>query len=362
MRTLALAMKSQDNNLTLLRLVAALAVMYYHCYPLALGRKAHDPISAWLLESVNIGLGGLAVGLFFAVSGFLVTASYANRDSLFAFVEARALRIFPGLLVAVLFCVLLVGPLVTKLQLDDYFSNDRTWRFLATNTALIFGVQYRLPGVFEDNPFDYAVNGSLWSLPVEVWMYSWVAIVGALGVLKERSVFNGVFIIGLLVYLAAPENFPITQVDGSIRNPLFFLIGSFFYVNRRYIPLNLPVLLVISLVMLTWKHFGRIETIPMTIYIAYLIFFVAYFPPLVVLPAGRFDDISFGVYIYAFPVQQMIAHYITGVSPIGMFAVALLVTLALALASWRIVEQPALRLKGRMPMGRRFLDPRASGL
>lgn len=362
MRTLAQATESQDNNLTLLRLVAALAVLYYHCYPLAIGRNAHDPISFWLFENVKIGLGGLAVGLFFAVSGFLVTASYVNRDSIFAFVEARALRIFPGLFVAVLFCVLLVGPLATTLQLGDYFSDARTWRFLASNTALIYGIQYRLPGVFEGNPFGPAVNGSLWSLPVEVWMYSWVAIVGALGVLKQRSVFNGVFFIGVLVYLAAPERFPITQVDGSIRNPLFFLIGSFFYVNRHYLPLNFPALLIVSLAMLVWQYFGSAGIVSVTIYISYLIFYVAYFPPLFALRAGRFGDISFGIYIYAFPVQQIIAHYFIEVSPMNMFALSLPVTLVLAFGSWWLIEKPALRLKGKIPIGRRFLDSRVTGL
>jgi peptidoglycan/LPS O-acetylase OafA/YrhL len=147
-KSLSLAFDLPENNFTLLRLIAAISVLYYHCYPLALGRGAHDPITTLMQKYAGIGLGGLAVGSFFLISGFLVTASFVNRQNLLAFVEARALRIFPGLLVAVLFCVLIVGPLSTSLPLVDYLSNNRSWSFLAKNSTLIFGIQYDLPGVF----------------------------------------------------------------------------------------------------------------------------------------------------------------------------------------------------------------------
>ena len=357
METLGQKFTSPANNFTLLRLIAALAVLVYHCYPLAAGSETHDRLSLYLWKTIGMGLGDLAVGTFFAVSGFLVTASYANRDNLFAFVEARALRIFPGLLAAALFCVLVVGPLVTTLPLSEYFSNPRTWSFLKHNATLVFGIQFDLPGVFQTLPFPGAVNGSLWTLPIELWMYMWVAIIGALGVIKNRSAFNGVIFVSLLIYMSSPDNFPVTQVNGLVQNPLFFAIGGFFYVNRDFIPLNPAMLIAFILFMALVPGAGANQAL-VCLFISYLIFFIVFFPPLYAIPTDRLGDISYGVYIYAFPVQQLIAHFYTGVSPIAMLAISLPVVIGMAYLSWRVVERPALRLKGRIPLGRRFLDPR----
>lgn len=357
MRTLGQAFQMPHNHFTALRLAAAVAVLYYHCYPLASGSGSHDPLSVMLWKGAGIGLGGLAVGAFFAISGFLVTASFAHRQNLFAFIEARALRIFPGLIVALLFCVLVVGPLATSLPLTEYLSNELTWRFLAKNVTLVTGLQFSLPGVFKATPWVNAVNGSLWTLPVEIWMYMWVAIIGALGLLKERPLFNGVVFVSALVYLVSPETFPITRVDGSVRNPLFFVIGAFFYVNRDFIPLNWPMLIGATLVLALLPK-GSAGVMLTTLYITYVIFFLTFSPRLNTKAVDRVGDLSYGAYIYAFPVQQLVAYYVDKVSPLGMFIISLPTVLMLAYVSWRLVEKPALGFKGRIPMGRRYLDPR----
>lgn len=357
MRTLGQSFESPANNFTLLRLVAAVAVLYYHCYHLSIGRGSHDPLTVEMQKFLGIGLGGLAVGTFFLISGFLVAASYTNRQNIFAFAEARFLRIFPGLIIAALFCVLVVGPLATTLPISDYFSSDRTWRFLVRNATLVFGIQYDLPGVFKSNPWPKGVNGSLWTLPIEIWMYMWVTIVGALGIFKDRTVFNGVFFVSVLVYMASPETFPITNIAGGFRNPLFFVIGVFIFVNRYYLPLNFPTLIGFSLLLLLMPTTGITMAVN-SVFISYAIFFIAFLPSLNAIKIDQFGDLSYGIYIYAFPVQQLTAQFIVGITPTYMLATTLPVVTMLAFMSWRFIEKPALTLKGKMPMGRRYLDPR----
>jgi peptidoglycan/LPS O-acetylase OafA/YrhL len=357
MKTLGQCFESSQNNFTLLRLLAAIAVLYYHCYPLSLGRGAHDPISEILIRKASIGLGGLSVGAFFLVSGFLVTSSYINRSSIFAFIESRVLRIFPALIVAVLFCAFIIGPLVTSLDLHGYISNERVWRYILKNSIMVTGIQYDLPGVFLDNPWKIGVNGSLWTLPVEVWMYMWVSVVGAFGILKKRAVFNAVVFVSFLIYCSSPDSFLITKVDGSVRNPLFFVIGAFFFVNRDYIPINTVALLVLTACVILFRN-SEYGFFLYTLYISYFIFYIAFLEALNKFNPDKIGDLSYGVYIFAFPVQQVAANYITGISPVSMMAVTLPVVLCLAYFSWTFVERPALRLKGRMPLGKRFLDPR----
>jgi len=252
MITIGDAFNTRNNNFTALRLMAAVAVLYYHCYPIALGKGAHDPLTSFLLANWGMGVGGLAVGLFFVISGFLVTASFMNRQDIFAFVEARMLRVLPGLLVALLFCAFIIGPVFTTMPAIEYLWHERTWHFVYHNVALLFGIQYQLPGVFQGNLL-HGVNGSLWTLPVELVMYIWVALLGILGALGQRAVFN-VFVV-IICLMALQENTsPVLSVDGSMMNPLFFLIGAFFYVNRGSIPLNLPMLLFLLFMLVVMKN------------------------------------------------------------------------------------------------------------
>jgi peptidoglycan/LPS O-acetylase OafA/YrhL len=357
MYTLGQAYKLPSNNLTLLRLAASVTVLWFHCYPLALGRGNIDPFSMLLIKSAGIGLGGLAVGAFFVISGFLVTASFDHRKSLFVFIVSRALRIFPGLFVSILFVALIVGPLVTNLPIIEYFSSDRIWRFIARNTTLAFGIQYDLPGAFKTNPWPSGVNGSLWMLPVLLYMYMWVAIVGVLGIVYKRSVFNGVFLVSILTYVAAPDSFPVTMVNGSVRNPLFFAIGSFLYVNRNYIPLNFPVLMGFTILIYLCPKTNLSFAIS-TLYITYVIFFIAFLSFLNYLNVDRMGDFSYGIYIYSFPIQQVVAYFILDISPIEMFLIVLPIVTLIGFLSWRFIEKPVLALKRKLLMGRRYFNPR----
>jgi len=349
---------SRGNNFTLIRFLAAYAVLFAHSYVLATGHVGQDPFTQAILGWWGQGLGTFAIVIFFVISGFLVGASYIHRDNLFSFFEARFLRIFPALFVAVTLCAFVVGAWVTTLSLDDYFSHEGTWSFLWHNITLLGGIHFRLPGVFLDNPWPGGVNGSLWTLPIELYMYCMVMLIGALGVLKHRSSFN-VFAIMLCVALFGLQQ-GWAQVDGiPVKNAglmMAYIAGVFFYVNRALISLNIPVFIFL-VALLFLLHGTIVWSVVQAFGVAYIILFFALHPQVRLPNLDKWGDYSYGVYIYAFPVQQLVAKYLT-TSPIEMLLYSTLITFPLAVLSWKYVEKPALKLKGKIPMGRKWLDPR----
>lgn len=358
-------MKIQDyligrtNNFTLMRFFAALVVLYGHSYVLSLGLKGgEDPISNILIRTWGESLPSLSVDLFFVTSGFLVCASYIQRKCLVAFIEARFLRIFPALIIAVMFCIFIVGAFTTTDSLSKYFLSTSTWSFFKHNAFLITGIQYDLPSVFLNNPYPISVNGSLWTLPVEVWMYFWVAVLGSLSLLKDEKIFNLFFIVSCLMYTQSENNgFFIAHELRHAHLALLFILGAFFYVNRAILSLDYATLAALcTLVYLTKDyHFSLFVK---SICFSYFVLLLALHPKLQLPPIDRWGDISYGLYIYAFPVQQTIAYLIPDIQPLVMFILSTVITVVLAMLSWHLIEKPALLLKGKLKIGWYYSDPR----
>src|SRR5947199_1319265 len=159
----------RHNNFDLLRLLAALSVIFSHAFLLAENSQDHDPLMILTGGQAIFGLAGVFV--FFTISGYLISQSFDATPSPFVFLEKRALRIFPGLFGCLIVCVLAIGPLVTNLPMSEYLAKPETWLFLLHNAAL--DIHYnRLPGVvFWAGNIGGIVNGPLWSLPCEALLY-----------------------------------------------------------------------------------------------------------------------------------------------------------------------------------------------
>ena len=149
------------NSLDLLRLVAATLVLYSHQHVLT--GLAEPSFFGWNT------FGGAGVTIFFFLSGLLVWSSWERDPDARRFFMRRSLRIFPALWVVVLASVFLLGPALSSLSVPEYFSASATWRYLSTAILVVHNF---LPGVFIDNPYPLAVNGSLWTLPVEFLCYA----------------------------------------------------------------------------------------------------------------------------------------------------------------------------------------------
>lgn len=329
---------TRDNNFDFLRLMAAWAVLVSHSFALV-GRP--EP-----LHQFNSTLGNVGVLVFFAVSGLLIRRSWDYDPSPRDFWAKRALRLLPALATIGVVTAFVLGPLVTTRSVGAYFSSPETWVYPLRITALFpFGAG--LPGVFEDNLYSGAVNGPLWSLPVEVFAYACLALMGTVGALVSRRLVLAV----ALVSLAWAAVWVPTTSDslGSIYVLSAFAVGSAAFSYSEKIRLSGP-LAALALVSAILAGLGptSLRVVVWTLAAAYLSYWFAYATPPIGRLLTRFGDASYGVYIWAFPVQQTVVQvWGAQVSPWVVIAISTPIVWLLAQASWHLVESRALRHKPR---------------
>ncbi len=335
---------SRDNNFDVLRLFAATIVLVSHSFFLA---GVDDPVGAW----TGITLGSLGVALFFGMSGFLIMKSWTFDPRVRTFAEKRILRIMPALWVVIAVTTFVMGPLLTELSLGAYLTDPGTWRYFILGSLLVtFGGV--LPGVFEDNPYPDAVNGSLWTLPIEASAYAMVALLGVLGAYRRREVLP-VLLVASLVVSVLVQDHPVLM---NLRLYSFFLAGMTMYAWRDRIVLSWSVSAVALLAWVLAFNSPVLVVISATA-LPYVAMVFAYRTPAALRRLAAFGDVSYGLYIYAFPIQQIAALALGAkVTPLGIFLISLPAAWLLGLASWRIVEKPALRRKP----GRRSATPDAA--
>ncbi len=339
LRTLADGSARHDNNFNLMRLIAAWLVIYGHSFPIT---ATDSPDLIARIVQIRFS-GAVAVDMFFLISGFLIAASL-ERHRLRDYLAARALRIFPALIVCVSLCVFVLGPLLTNSP--DYWESSQTWKYLARNITLD-KAQYFLPGVFENQPHK-AVNGSIWSLPVEFRLYLLLAALGLLRLLRAWR-FNTLFVVGVIAGFALIDVAPLPPWKvANLWCLAFFATGTFAWVNRARIVLWWPLLVVAIGVAATMRG-STYYFIAYFIALSYTTFFVAYVPK---LPQIRHHDISYGLYLYGWPAQQLVLHFAPGTGPMFNLFWATLFAGAMAVLSWHFVERPALRLRARMGRAR----------
>lgn len=342
----------RDNNYNLMRFLAAALVIYSHSFPMS--GVASDPLE----RLVGFSFGHLAVDVFFVISGFLVTSSLLSRRELGSFAGARALRLFPVLVVGAFGCAFVVGPLQTSLPVGEYLRHPATWTFALQNSVTWpMGVRYTLPGVFDDVPLRGAVNGSLWSLPWELSMYVILSALGALAFtgrrwLGERGLRRALVAIGALatagftVYegFGFPYQFHLAQ---SLRLLSLFFGGATLLVLADRVPHSNRLALLAAVLLVADFLLPRPL---MAVYAASLVYLVLWFA-YARLPwlsfYNRVGDYSYGTYAYAFPIGQSVAAWIPGASATTIVLLALPLTLAFAVPSWHLLEERLLRLKPR---------------
>jgi peptidoglycan/LPS O-acetylase OafA/YrhL len=329
---------ARHNNFDALRLLAAVSVIFSHSFLIAEGTQKHE----WLIRLTGnqsiLGLTGVFV--FFAISGFLVTQSFEETGDPLRFLAKRALRIFPGLFVAVLLSAFVLAPFVTTLEPGAYFSRPEPYRYVITNT-LLDPTAHELPGVmFVNNQVGLEINGSMWTLRVEFMMYLMVL---GLGVTRLLTWPMGLLLLALGL---ACLHFQALDVLGGWGWLLgFFAAGMVLYKLRatRIFDGRVALLALAGLILSVPLR----EFIPLfPLFGCYLALWLALNPALPIIPAARFGDLSYGLYIYGWPVEQAVIWTLGGRALWWqVFAIALPVTAAISFLSWHLIERPALRLK-----------------
>ncbi|MBR0650806.1 acyltransferase [Roseomonas terrae] len=340
---------ARENNLDAVRLGAAILVIIGHAYLLSGGDAP--------------GFGGrpihtLGVCIFFALSGYLIATSWLRDPDMWRFLTRRVLRILPALAVVVLVTALLLGPVVTDMPARDYFRSPDFFRYFLN---LVLYVRLGLPGVFDGTPHANVVNGSLWTLPVEFSLYlllpSLIALAWVWRVRNTPLPF-------LLVATAACAWLQLRFLHSGQRPPELVILGTEFWAafdlapyfligaclavakaERLLHPLMAPAVLLAVLVL------GRDATsqealLLFAVPVATLSIGLARMP--VAHRAGRWGDLSYGLYLWSFPVQQLLLDRFS-VSGAGWDDLLLVfaISATLAFASWHLVEKQFLSFKPR---------------
>lgn len=324
----------RSNNFLLLRLLASSAVVYGHSWPLGNCVNCGPDLFQHFLHWHYAGDFGLLT--LFAISGFLVSDSFGRRRNLASYALSRATRIVPGLVVFCFVLALMVGPMITSLGPASYYRDPRLIDFIFTNATLQPPI-YNLPGVFLENRYGPAAAGTLWTLWIEVRLYIFVALAGVMGALARNRLGNFVLVALAAWSVLSPATFPLVPVDGANLDLLsYFALGVFAYINRDLIPLRWDVLALLGLIAFLCSGHASYEFVVRGV-LVYAAFWLAFLPK---LPLPRWlADYSYGIYLYGWPVQQVIAMMAPGLSPVAMAAIALPLSWLCGAASWHLVEK-----------------------
>jgi peptidoglycan/LPS O-acetylase OafA/YrhL len=346
----------RSNGFDVLRLVAAAMVIFGHAYPLT------GNVAPGLFAN---GVQTVGVKIFFVISGYLITKSWQSDPNMVRFWMKRALRIIPGLACLCLLTVFILGPLVTSLSLRGYISNPMTRQYFWN---LAFYPMYGLPGVFQGNVYGPPVNGSLWSLPVEVAMYAGVPMI----ISRSPTFYKvcvpliaaGLLVADILFVRVWPFPKPIvfwgTSLSSTLDVAFYFYAGSTVAVHRLERFANLPVAIVLFVLAFLfissyiWSEVALAVVLPCVV----VAFGLTRITPLQGILDGR--DYSYGLYLYGFVVQQSVIFVAGPLTPVLNALISFPCALLFAVGSWHMVEKRAMSIKPRRAAGRLRTYPEGS--
>lgn len=328
-----------DNSLDIVRYYLSFAVLFNHFAELT-GTANFFPTSSYT-----------AVGGFFILSGFLVFYSYLRCTSLRQYVSRRIRRIFPPYIAIVLLCAL-GGVFVSSLPADEYFTSSHFWQYLAANLSFANFLQPTLPGVFTGHIHE-AVNGSLWTMKVEILLYLSIPIAAWLLLRNNKAVMLiAIYVCSYLYKIAMGHMYQESgntiylimqrQIGGQF---LFFYSGVaillYFDYFQRYVRWLFPIALIISITSKWVGWFDAIEPLCLAIVIIGFAYNCRWFAWM-----RRYDNVAYGIYLFHFPVIQLVIYWgIPEVSTHLALVMAIALTIALSLLSWHFIERPFMRNK-----------------
>ena len=327
-----------------LRIFLASEVILLHSFGVVYGQAATragyaGPAHAWLASILP---------MFFGLSGFLVASSLERSRTLRGFLTLRVIRLFPALLVEVALSAFILGASLTLLPLHQYFSSPIFWTYWL-NT--IGWVHFQLPGVFMMVPQPDVVNRSLWTLPFELECYVALAILSSIGLLKFRRVFGVLVVVAAIAgsaYLFHKHDPQLQfQVPTGRALVVAFLVGVVINKYSDVIRLNwwlAAIAFVVALPLLYKAETIYVAAIP----IVYVTVFLGMLTPKRA-PIIFTGDYSYGLYLFAFPIQQTLCYLLPGertwwFNTIGTIALCL----GFAALSWFLIEKPFLSHKKKI--------------
>ena len=306
---------------------------------------------------------GPAVPMFFALSGFLIAGS-AQRLKLKDFLLNRGMRIVPALAVDIFVSALVIVPIVTTGSLSDYFHGKDFQHYFLNIVGFI---HYLLPGVFTHNPWSSQVNGSLWTVPFEIGCYALISVLMVAGALRGKRPVLIAALVCVAVFYIVQATVPAdadTAAGGAVHNYamnflsergnalyLYFLGGILVYMCRDSLPYSAPAAIGCGVLIVTvWGDFLNLDPVRPLIMAGPIAYLVAYIGllPIGKLPLFSRGDYSYGVYLYAYPLQQiLIFEWPTAFGVTTHFLCSAVCATLVAVCSWHLIEKPILGFRKR---------------
>jgi peptidoglycan/LPS O-acetylase OafA/YrhL len=336
------ASRDAGDGFGILRIVAALMVLFSHSFPLS---GAGEP--AWRRGSVVISFGSAGVDIFFIISGYLVFASWLRDPNPGRFAVRRIARIWPGLVAVILVTTLVLGTLITEMPRAQFLTDPATYAYLFGNIFLLpIG---KLPAVFQSNPNQF-VNGSLWTLPIEITAYGGIIVVGHLLAANRWTTvarrLGGIVmgLVGAIVGFTAMGLPAAGFIDYWLEQPFFdfFFFGCLLYAFRDRVALRWPLFAAAVVALAATMLIGYMA--PVYPLLAYCVIFVCSRRWAAFVRLTNLGDPSYGIYIYAYPVQQLLVFLGAGFNPWLLFVEASLVSIPIGYLSWHLLESRSLQL------------------
>jgi peptidoglycan/LPS O-acetylase OafA/YrhL len=343
-------MNHRKNNFDFLRLIFASFVIITHSYTLS---AASETDILYELSNGRVSFSYIGVQGFFVISGYLIFQSLQRSEQVIDYFWKRILRLFPALFVMLVLTVLL-APFVYHSDIP-LLRNTSYITYLPNNLSL-YRTQYTIDGVFENNPFGNAINGSLWTIPYEFTMYVLLAvlIITRRNTIATRIILASTFLLiltGIFFY-----HQQVKQLVWMLLGEHLFDLGAFFIAGSLLAAMNIekikwkaPLLALFSILAATtfsFEFFGYVKY-----FILPILFILFGLNPIKYIDSigEKIGDLSYGIYIYGFPVQQTLMYYFR-FNYAELMLSSLAVSYILAYFSWHLIEKKALTLKKLNPI------------
>jgi peptidoglycan/LPS O-acetylase OafA/YrhL len=332
----------RKNNCDFLRFFLASLVIFAHSFVMLSGTDRTEPL---MILTGQLPSGALAVDGFFILSGLLVTSSLVRSRGTLDFLGKRARRIYPGFALAVLVGAFIVGPVAASDPRIPFAPGEIARTMQAIVTLKGDFQQY----AFLDNPFPKSLNGSLWTISYEAWCYVGVMLLGLCGLLKRRTVL-AIFILSIAVSVVWEAMHPAVGVgflgrifgwpENWARLIPYYLSGVTFYLYRDRLPFSGRLAAASALALVVGAVVPHGLAVALPTFGAYLLFWIAFHPRLPLHDWAKRGDFSYGIYLYAFPIQQLLVKFWRPhLSPLLLFAISTPLAIAAGAASWHLVEK-----------------------
>lgn len=337
----------KNNCLNEIQVLAALLVIYNHSF--YLGQGEGGDILYGLLNG-RWQFGTLSVACFFILSGFFCSQSYLRGNSFFQYVKKRIIRIFPAMILVIIFCVFIMGPLVTTYSVKDYFLSAETWNYLTGIWP--YPLKWNLPGVFETNAYSSSVNGSIWTIPYQLIMYMVLGLMGICGLLRKKNFVFGCFMMTIFVNLCqntlfadVNDYFLTLPIKDWCYLSIYFMAGVAANAFADQIILS-RVNAVIALIVLAFAWYGGEYIISTSILGTYLLLYLGYSDKLKLKFLKPVSSLSYGIYVFAWPIQQLLVWLWGGRMNAYLNTIlAIPISIIFAWISWVLVEKRMMRLR-----------------